>query len=71
MKQEIVARVRLNGNNPLENPIVIVRKVTFREDGTVDKKYGFSQEGEWIEVPEATLYPEECYLPVAVYKVSC
>ena len=70
MEQEIVARIRLVADNPFENPIVIVRKVVFKEDGAIDKKYGLSRSGEWIEVPEAQLYPLECYLLVSVYKVN-
>jgi len=63
VKQEIVARVKLDPGNPQ----VIVRETVFGEDGRVDKKYGLSREGDWIEVPEAAMYPEECYLPVALY----
>ena len=57
----IVVKVDLN---PL-NPTAIVRKVVFNKDGTVNKKYGLNKDGRWIEVPEATNYPDECYLPVA------
>lgn len=63
MRQEITAKVRFNPDNPQ----VLVRKALFKEDGKVDTKYFLSKEGDWIEVPEATPCPEECYLPVALY----
>lgn len=63
LTQKIVAKVRMEPDNPL----VIVRKVDFKEDGRVDKKYGLNRNGDWIEVPEATDFPEECFLPVALY----
>ena len=63
MDEKIVAKVKLEPNNPQ----VIVRKVTLREDGKVEKKEGLSKEGNWIEVPEATIYPDECYLPVEIW----
>jgi len=63
MKQEIVARVKLEPDRAQ----CIVRKAVFKEDGMIDKKYSLSREGDWIEVPEATKYPDECVLPVALF----
>ena len=60
---EVVARVEVS---PKEFSIII-RKAEFREDGKVDRKYGLSKRGDWIEVPELTKYPDECYLPISVY----
>lgn len=63
MTVTIQARVKLVG----EGAEVIVRKTLFGEDGKVDKKYGLSETGDWIEVPEYEMYPEECLLPVKVW----
>jgi hypothetical protein len=30
------------------------------------KKFALSTSGEWIEVPEGTVYPQECWLPTSV-----
>lgn len=45
----------------------VVRKVERDGDGRVLAKYGLNQAGQWVRVPEATVYPEECRLPVMVY----
>ena len=66
LTQKIVARVRLESDSPQ----VIVRKAVFKDDGTVDKKYGLARDGDWVEVPEATDYPDKCYLPVALYPIE-
>jgi len=63
MKQEIVARVHFDPTG-LQ---IVVRKAVFKNDGKIDKKYGLSKKGDWIEVPEATMYPDECYLPIALW----
>lgn len=45
----------------------IVRKTTFQDNGNVAAKYGLSTTGEWVLVPEATIYPDECILLITVY----
>lgn len=45
----------------------VVRKTTFQDDERVAAKYGLSTTGEWVLVPEATIYPDECVLPVTFY----
>jgi len=69
VKEIVEAKVRIDPEN-IEEPLVIVRKTLIREDGIVEKKYGLSKYGIWIEVPKATMYPEECYLPVAIYRIG-
>ncbi len=63
MKKEVVVRIKMDE----ESPLCIVRKAILEEDGTVRAKYGLSREGDWVEVPEAAKYPDECYLPVAFW----
>jgi hypothetical protein len=55
----IQVRVRADGI------AAIVRKTVLDENGLVVAKYGLSVlTGEWVKVPEATRYPDECILPI-------
>lgn len=66
MECEVVIKLKLDP----ENPLAQVRKTVIGDDGKVDRRYGLSRDGEWIEVPEAAMYPEECYLPIVPYPVG-
>ena len=48
----------------------VVRKTIFRDDERVAAKYGLSVDCEWVLVPEATVYPNECILPITVLGVA-
>lgn len=63
MPIEIVARIHFDADN-LQ---LIVRKAVKSDEGFILSKYGLSTTGEWIEVPEATIYPDDCYLPIAFW----
>ncbi len=68
MRQEIVAKVVMSLDDPTKL-LVIVRKTIFSEKGTVEKKFGLTDNGDWVEVPEATVYPPECFLSIVFNRV--
>jgi len=69
MRQEVVARVVMEIEDPTKL-LVVVRKTIIKDNETVDKKFGLSLNGDWVEVPEATVYPPECFLPVSYQRVA-
>jgi hypothetical protein len=62
----IQAKVLLDEKNIYEPEAsyVIVRKVTWRADGGVEKKEALQRDGSWVVVPEATRYPDSTLLPL-------
>lgn len=66
-KTKITAKV-LSGINP-SNVQVIIRKTIIDDNNKMIQKYGLTNEGSWVVVPELGEYPEECWLPVEVYNV--
>lgn len=66
---EVVAKVLMDIEDPTKL-LVVVRRTILKEDGTVDKKFGLSAGGSWVEVPEATVYPPECFLPITFNRAS-
>jgi len=67
--QDVVARVLMDMEDPTKL-LVVVRKTILKEDGNVDKKFGLTDRGDWVEVPEARVYPPECFLPIAFNRAS-
>ena len=69
MRESIVARVKWNAEDPFK-PLILVRKAVFNDEGFLEKKYGLTGTGEWVEVPRDIKYPEECLLPVEILHSS-
>jgi len=69
MKQEIVARLLVDVDDSTRY-LVIVRKSVFREDGTIERKFCLTIDGDWVEVPEEQAYPPESFLPVSYTRAS-
>ena len=64
---EVVAKVRI-GQDPLD-VCVVVRRVLRDGDGRIVGKFGLSgATGEWLPVAERQAYPDECLLPVRVWR---
>ena len=66
MKTSIVAKVKINLDDPLKT-IVIVRKVEQDDEGNLLGIYGLTGDGRWLRKPEGGRYPDECHLPIAVF----
>lgn len=63
---KIQIAVRKDGAGAQRGKMARVHK-TVIENGRIVAKYGLSGlTGEWIEVPEAARYPDECILPLPV-----
>jgi len=65
MVEEIVAKVKINFDDPLKTSVVI-RKVVREDNGLLVGIFGLSKDGKWLPKPEGGPYPDECYLPVMV-----
>ncbi len=67
--EEIIAKVKIDFDYPL-NTQVVVRKVVRNENGDLVGIFGLGKDGQWLEKLEGCPYPDECYLPTAIYDNS-
>ena len=66
MKIEIIAKVKINFEDPTKTD-VLVRKVVRDDDDHIIGVCGLSKDGEWLSKEVGSSYPPDCHLPVIIY----
>jgi len=64
-KECIQAFAEVNFSEP-EKSYIVLRKTVI--DGLTEKRFGLAIDGNWIEVPQAEMFPEVCYLPIIFWQ---
>jgi len=66
MKIQIIAKVKINFDDPRKTDVV-VRKVVTNDNDELIGIFGLSSNGDWLPKEEGKPYPPECHLPIVVY----